>query len=583
MKIFRLSLIVALSFGVLLLPLNFKLFNVKAGTADVTIAVDFNTIDVVSKLSTGVTHTQYSADSWNNQASVTSARQLLTTSSNFQNQHIMGWGANNPEPSPGVYDWASLDNRINLIRQTSGVGVITLCCSPDWMKGGASGTTDWSKIEVAPLPSHEADFAELSKQVALRYPDVKYFQVWNELKGMYNGSLNRWDYERYTRLYNLVYDAIKSVRPDAQVGGPYSSMDSWGSTSAGGWPGPTYSWGTLDKRPLDVISYWLNNKHGADFITMDGYNGNKDFQLTDPYTANQKYAEIFKWIRQQPNGGVTLPVWWAEWGPFATPNQSATTASLDYHNSVMGDGLIKLLQVGYTLPLIWQPQGDSIGYSTPVAVWTDTRIVGGGQPTSFYSTQKVFKDFFPVSTQTYKTTNSAPDLVNVIASKLKTILINKRSIQTTINLNSNFVTLAPYQVLSVDNSFLVSSPSSSPSPSPISTPSASVSPIASASPSPSLSPVVDTTQPNININSPLDGSIVLKNTTINIVAAASDNVAISKLEYSVNGLTLCTLVTTPYSCSWKVPARKGAIYNIVVKAYDSSNNTASASAKVTSQ
>lgn len=26
-----------------------------------------------------------------------------------QNQHIMGWGAGNPEPSPGHYDFADLD------------------------------------------------------------------------------------------------------------------------------------------------------------------------------------------------------------------------------------------------------------------------------------------------------------------------------------------------------------------------------------------------------------------------------------------------------------------------------------------
>ena len=71
------------------------------------------------------------------------------------------------------------------MRGTGGTKIITLCGAPDWMKGGKAGQTDWNKLEVAPTPNHYADFAQLAKQIALRYPDVQYFQVWNELKGMW--------------------------------------------------------------------------------------------------------------------------------------------------------------------------------------------------------------------------------------------------------------------------------------------------------------------------------------------------------------------------------------------------------------
>ena len=93
-----------------------------------------------------------------------------------QNQHIMGWGGGNPEPSPGEYDWESLDRRVDLMRRTGARMVITLCCAPDWMKGGEPGETDWSNLEVAPLPEHYGDFAELCAKVAERYPDVEAFQ-----------------------------------------------------------------------------------------------------------------------------------------------------------------------------------------------------------------------------------------------------------------------------------------------------------------------------------------------------------------------------------------------------------------------
>src|SRR3954452_25615337 len=63
----------------------------------------------------GVTHTQYSADAWNPQPSVTRARAVLRAVAPVQNQHLMGWGALNPEPRPGAFDFHSLDARMGVI------------------------------------------------------------------------------------------------------------------------------------------------------------------------------------------------------------------------------------------------------------------------------------------------------------------------------------------------------------------------------------------------------------------------------------------------------------------------------------
>jgi hypothetical protein len=158
-----------------------------------TIVVDRRTAIGTNRLALGVTHTQHSFDAWGDPLAVASGRALLRDASVYQNQHLMGWGALNPEPAPGVFNWDSLDRRVQLMRDTGAVGVITLCCAPDWMKGGQAGATDWSALTTAPLPEHYRDFAELARQVALRYPDVKYFQVWNELKGFWNDAENRWN------------------------------------------------------------------------------------------------------------------------------------------------------------------------------------------------------------------------------------------------------------------------------------------------------------------------------------------------------------------------------------------------------
>jgi hypothetical protein len=194
--------------------------------AEVTVWIDPLRPIGISQLAMGVTHTQYSLDGWGDPTAVAAGKQVLRASTVFQNQHLMGWGADNPEPWPGVYRWASLDSRVKLMRDTGGTMVLTLCGAPDWMKGGTAGSTDWSKLDRAPTPGHYGDFARLAQRTALRYPDVRYFQVWNELKGFYNPALNRWDYEGYTAFYNRVYDAVKSVRPDARIGGPYVVLTS---------------------------------------------------------------------------------------------------------------------------------------------------------------------------------------------------------------------------------------------------------------------------------------------------------------------------------------------------------------------
>lgn len=417
-----------------------------------TIRIDSTSSIAYSHMAIGATHTQYSADSGNDGSSVDSAKQLLQNSLLYQNQQIMGWGAGDPEPSPGVYNWSSLDARVQLMRDTQANMVLSLCCAPGWMRP-TGYQDDWKDLETAPSPSHVQDFANLTAQVALRYPDVKYFQVWNELKGMWSSSpgaapdvanANRWDYKRYTTLYNAVYDAIKRVRPDAQIGGPYVVMDSYGDASQTTNPGPTYSWGTLDQRPLDVISYWLKHKHGADFIVVDGSSANNKDHVwrTDAFHAGQKFIDVARWIRQQGNGGATLPIWWAEWYAGIPQNNPH---SLQYDNAVMAADEIATLQSGVAVLLVWGPQGNANGFSFPEGIWTDTRQADGGLATPYYSTSMAFKYYFAPGTPLYKATSST-STISVLASAKATLLVNHLATSQIIKVNGILLKLRPYEV-----------------------------------------------------------------------------------------------------------------------------------------
>jgi len=73
----------------------------------------------------GVSHTEHTVDDYPHEQ-VRAPMSLLTSHPMVQNQYLMGWGADNPEPAPGVYDWTSLDERMALIEATHGVAVLTL-------------------------------------------------------------------------------------------------------------------------------------------------------------------------------------------------------------------------------------------------------------------------------------------------------------------------------------------------------------------------------------------------------------------------------------------------------------------------
>jgi hypothetical protein len=326
-------------------------------------------------LSVGVTHTQFSIDGWGDSAAIGSARDVLTATATYQNQHILGWGALNPEPSPGVYDWSSLDQRMRLIRATGGAPVITLCCAPDWMKGGRAGETDWDRLHAAPRPEHYADFAALAVAVAHRYPDVRHFLVWNELKGLWDDAHNRWDYEAYTRLYNTVYDALKAADPGVAVGGPYVVVDTWASAEAGGYPSTlTGACGTVDERSLDVLDYWLWHKHGADFVVVDAGVITRDAgPLSSTRVSSAVFGAITRWLRQRTD----LPIWWSEFhmGKAGNDGQQWLVASAVA-------ALLYMADEGASVALYWQPQrsaDEAHGIRSP-ALWTSTDAPGGGRP-----------------------------------------------------------------------------------------------------------------------------------------------------------------------------------------------------------
>ncbi|MFF7260012.1 xylan 1,4-beta-xylosidase [Streptomyces sp. NPDC008159] len=405
--------------------------------------------DLGPEVGWGFTHTQFSADD-GSRAAVERVEKRLGERPLPQIQHIMGWGAGNPEPVEGRYDFEEMDRRIDFVRATGGTPVVTLCCAPDWMKGGKPGTgdTDWSQsaLETAPEPEHFQDFADLAATVARRYPDVRHFIVWNEFKGFWNNAEARWDYEGYTRLYNLVYKALKKVDEDIMVGGPYLVMDSLdprqkqdASTSLKG------PWGAMDQRILDAFDYWDKNRAGADFVVVDGSSYTADDELLpDEFAATEKFTAVSEWVRKRSPG---LPLWWAEY--YVEP----ADANDDRHGwsetrrvAVQAAGLIGMAKGGATSAFYWNPEEKS--GECPGCLWTPTDTSGGGRALPMYDLLARFGAEFPPGTR-YETVPVAADdrpNVRVLADDDAVLVVNTLDRRISAKVDGRRFAMGAYEV-----------------------------------------------------------------------------------------------------------------------------------------
>ncbi len=391
----------------------------------------------------GVTHYRHSIDPGRNPEAAASARQLLQDLFHFQNVWIEMVGSNDFEPAPGQLDFRRLDERLALVRATGGVPVITLCCAPDWMR-----RTDIKDASID--ASYFDDYVQAATQVARRYPYVKYYLVWSEMKGFWNRGQRRWDYEGYTELYNLLYDALKHVSNDIRVGGPYVHV---GVDYSGRGEGSELrgAYGTVLQPTLDSIEYWLREKHGADFIAVDGgLHGNPSISNGNIYPANwfaatQYYADVDAWLHHQAPG---LPIWWAEW--YSTPDNhdmSLARFSHDYQNALMTMSLFRMMP-DVAVALRWKPEGEaSLPYEgDQESVWSDARMAGGGKPFPFAESLKSIAGCFPKG-EVLLNARAPVDNVAAYASSRCVALINQTDQPAgPVSIEGKTLQLAPYAV-----------------------------------------------------------------------------------------------------------------------------------------
>jgi hypothetical protein len=107
----------------------------------------------------------------------------------------------------------------------------------------------------------------------------------------------------------------------------------------------------------------------------------------------------------------------------------------------------------------------------------------------------------------------------------------------------------------------------------------SVSTIASVAVDNVTEPPVDTTPPTVSLTAPADGATV--NGSVTISADANDNVAVTQVEFLVNGNVVGSDTNSPYSISWDSTSLANGPATITARASDGTNTTTSSAHNIT--
>lgn len=92
---------------------------------------------------------------------------------------------------------------------------------------------------------------------------------------------------------------------------------------------------------------------------------------------------------------------------------------------------------------------------------------------------------------------------------------------------------------------------------------------------------VDQIAPTVNITAPTDGATV--SGTVNLEATATDNTAVTKVEFYIDGTLKTTMSSGPYNYSWNSASVANGQHTVLVKGYDAMNNVGSDSITVNAQ
>jgi polysaccharide biosynthesis protein PslG len=143
------------------------------------------------------------------------------------------WGRIRPNEH-GPYDWAEVDRRLKIAKDTGQIVMATLAYAPEWARDDAC------KDEFTCEPDNPNEFNDFATEFAHHVSGselelentVKFVEIWNEQNN------DKIDPEKYARMLSLASESIHNILQDAKVG--FGGMAPNAETEGGTMTAPDY-------------------------------------------------------------------------------------------------------------------------------------------------------------------------------------------------------------------------------------------------------------------------------------------------------------------------------------------------------
>lgn len=242
------------------------------------------------------------------------------------NWAAIGVGGNDNESRPAGNNWALLDATIDRAVRCRGLNVLAnISYTPPWTTQRLRGVVS-QPIRARYLPDDLNDWAAFVREAVARYPEVRYWSIWNEpnttdaFRGWNNGATADL-VEDYNRLLDYAVPQIVA-NPDGQgrrsvvalelAGADYAALAPWVRGVLGG-----------------------RHKGNVDFVAYHHYG--RDYEIRD---------KLYNLVAEHDGdvGGWRWPVWVTEAGPIGCndlrqPDGAADLRARGRYEYCTGDSL----------------------------------------------------------------------------------------------------------------------------------------------------------------------------------------------------------------------------------------------------
>jgi len=207
-------------------------------------------------------------------------------------------------PSPGVFDWSILDERIAQVESWGGRPLLVMGLTPRWAAADPSaGDPRWGAGTASP-PADPANWKAYVRAVSERYGDrIGAYELWNEanLRTFWTGTPGQ-----MAELVRIAYPIIKQNSPSATVLSPSvtTRLSSGGRFTAAFLEALTKQGISVGNAPFDAFAIHSYPKGNAG-VTFDGSCSANPSEIGDPipvglpeFTKGTTEATFVRWLKE---------------------------------------------------------------------------------------------------------------------------------------------------------------------------------------------------------------------------------------------------------------------------------------------